>query len=266
MSTFDDPTGAMPPPDEDDGYLPRESGEGSGQAPEAPDGPVGVPAGAPAEDSAEDSAEDWAEDSAEPSSQQRSSQQPWGTPPEPTGYDAPAPPTPFTVGEPDELLDRRVVVYWLLSGLISWGFMALFIGGGATFVYLQAVGSGDDASGWGTAWNWVLPVAVGMLGILLLWTLIAPPLAYARWRFAVDRDLLLARYGILFIEEKAIPISRLQHVDLYRGFLERLFGLATLIVFTAGTEGAHFRLPGLSLARARELRDLIIAARGDDVI
>ena len=77
---------------------------------------------------------------------------------------------------------------------------------------------------------------------------------------------MLARYGILFIEEKAIPISRLQHVDLYRGLLERFFGLTTLIVFTAGTEGAHFRLPGLSVNRARELRDIILAARGDDVI
>jgi hypothetical protein len=111
-----------------------------------------------------------------------------------------------------------------------------------------------------------MPTAVGLSTALLAWTLISPPLAYARWRYSVDSELLLARYGILFIEEKAIPISRLQHVDLYRGFLERMFGLTTLIVFTAGTEGAHFRLPGLSLVRARELRDLILAARGDDVI
>ena len=40
----------------------------------------------------------------------------------------------------------------------------------------------------------------------------------------------------------------------------------TLVVFTAGTEGATFRVPGLPIARARQMRDRILAARGDDVI
>ncbi len=126
-----------------------------------------------------------------------------------------------------------------------------------------------------TAWassQWPEHAGLTILGaslaaaFVLAVTLISPPLAYVRWRFSVDEELLLARYGIIWIEEKSIPISRLQHVDVLRGPIERLFGLATLVVFTAGTEGAHFRLPGLAVARARQLRDLILAARGDDVI
>ena len=70
-------------------------------------------------------------------------------------------------------------------------------------------------------------------------------------------------YGILFVEERAVPVRRMQHVDLLRGPLERLFGLATLVVFTAGNEGSAFRVPGLSLTRAQELRDAIVQARGD---
>ena len=96
--------------------------------------------------------------------------------------------------------------------------------------------------------------------------LLQPVLAYMTWRYSMDDQLLIARYGILFREEKTIPISRLQHVDLRRGPIERLFSLATLVVFTAGTEGATFRVPGLSVARAQEMRDRILAARGDDVI
>jgi membrane protein YdbS with pleckstrin-like domain len=56
----------------------------------------------------------------------------------------------------------------------------------------------------------------------------------------------------------------MQHVDLTRGPIERLFGLATLVVFTAGNEGSAFRVPGLAAARARSLRDRILEARGDD--
>jgi membrane protein YdbS with pleckstrin-like domain len=71
---------------------------------------------------------------------------------------------------------------------------------------------------------------------------------------------------VIFHEEKAIPVSRLQHVDLTRGPIERAFGLATLVVHTAGTEAASFRLPGLTADRAGQLRDAILEARGDDTV
>ncbi|MHC4079241.1 MAG: PH domain-containing protein [Planctomycetota bacterium] len=149
-------------------------------------------------------------------------------------------PAPLEPGGPTEMLDQRVVVYWLVSGVASLIVpLGLLLGG--------------------TAWvsaRWSDHAAMT----------ITARLAYARWRFSVNDELLLARYGIIWIEEKSIPISRLQHVDVLRGPIERLFGLATLVVFTAGTEGAHFRLPGLAVARARQLRDQILAARGDDVI
>lgn len=243
MSQFDDPGGAMPPPDEND-PAPESS-------PNPPRGPFGAGEQGPGP--------------LQPDA---------GVRPRGLGVSSPVGSAQTTaplvghgpVPEPDLSLEKRVVAYWILSGLISWGVLSAFLGGAAGFVYVQASGGGEDVLVWTQAWSYVMPVAVSLSGLLLAWNLISPPLAYARWRYSIDTELLLARYGILFIEEKAIPISRLQHVDLYRGFLERMFGLTTLIVFTAGTEGAHFRLPGLSLARARELRDLILAARGDDVI
>ncbi|MEM7198878.1 MAG: PH domain-containing protein [Planctomycetota bacterium] len=106
----------------------------------------------------------------------------------------------------------------------------------------------------------------GLVAFLALSAVLQPILAWYTWRYGMDDELLIARYGILFREEKTIPISRLQHVDLRRGPIERLFSLATLVVFTAGTEGAAFRVPGLTVARAREMRDRILAARGDDLV
>jgi membrane protein YdbS with pleckstrin-like domain len=112
----------------------------------------------------------------------------------------------------------------------------------------------------------VLGSGATLLGLRLAWVIVSPPLAYRRWRFAVADPLMLVRYGIIFHGERAIPISRLQHVDLLRGPVERLFGLATLIVHTAGTEDTSFRLPGLAPATAQALRDQLLAARGDDRI
>ena len=155
-----------------------------------------------------------------------------------------------------ERLDPRVVPYWLLSG--SFGVLVL----GAIAVAVLLAFRAPLAE----AFTAVLAVLLSLFGLMLLWQLVAPPLAFRRWRFRIDEDLLVARYGIIFHEEKAIPVSRLQHVDLTRGPIERMFGLATLVVHTAGTEAASFRLPGLAAARAAELRDLILEARGDDVV
>ena len=58
----------------------------------------------------------------------------------------------------------------------------------------------------------------------------------------------------------------MQHTDVSQGPLERRFGLATLVVHTAGTAHASVELPGLQHAVAIEVRDfLVTAGRGDAV-
>lgn len=155
-----------------------------------------------------------------------------------------------------ESLDRRVVPYWLLTGLI----------GNVVLVAVVVVALVAFREPLGEMAGTVTVTVAVFGGALVLWGLIAPVLAYRRWRFSIDADLLVARYGVIFHEEKAIPVSRLQHVDLTRGPVERGFGLATLVVHTAGTEAASFRLPGLTADRAAELRDAILEARGDDTV
>lgn len=155
---------------------------------------------------------------------------------------------------PEERLEGRVVIYWLLAD----GLSAAFVSGMAWFIGRPLL-----ADNW-QAWSETLDrVLLGCCIGLLTLAVLSAPLAYQRWRFGFLEDLLLMRYGILFVEERAVPVRRMQHVDLTRGPIERLFGLATLVVFTAGNEGSAFRVPGLGLRRAQELRDRIVEARGD---
>jgi hypothetical protein len=163
---------------------------------------------------------------------------------------------PQAAAPPFERLDPRVVVYWLVSGLLGWAVLAALLAGG--WLWLREAKPDWEAGS--------KLAAIAGASMLLAWTLAAPGLSFWRWRFAIGGHLLVLRHGIVFHEEKAIPVSRLQHVDLTRGPIERLFGLATLVVFTAGTEAASFRVPGLAAARAAALRDRILQVRGDDVV
>ena len=161
---------------------------------------------------------------------------------------------PATAATANERLQRRVVGYWILGDLLSAG----VVGARAWFGGRPLLA--EHWQGWSANWEHLL---LGGLAGLLLLACAVPPLAYARWRYAYLGDLLLLRYGILFVEERAVPVKRMQHVDLVRGPLERLFGLATLVVFTAGNEGSAFRVPGLRAGDAQALRDRILEARGD---
>ena len=87
-----------------------------------------------------------------------------------------------------------------------------------------------------------------------------PWLRYTRWRFALRSDDLWIKRGVIWRSTSVIPYARLQFVDTTQGPLDRMFGLAQLIVHTAapGTSG---QLPGLAVDEAESLRERLAAVR-----
>ena len=63
--------------------------------------------------------------------------------------------------------------------------------------------------------------------------------------------------GWLTREHTIVPLSRVQHIDVSQGPIERSAGVATLSLHTAGTENSLVVLPGISRQRAEEIRDAI---------
>ena len=64
--------------------------------------------------------------------------------------------------------------------------------------------------------------------------------------------------------EISVPKSRVQHTDVSQGPLQRRFGLATLVLHTAGTQHAAVSLSGLSHEAALQIRDYLIEGGPDD--
>ena len=89
--------------------------------------------------------------------------------------------------------------------------------------------------------------------------------AYRRTHFALDDAGLRIRRGVFWRSETLVPRSRVQHIDLNRGPLDRRFGLATLKVYTAGTKLASVSVDGLPEARAAQLRNALVSHDDDAV-
>lgn len=73
------------------------------------------------------------------------------------------------------------------------------------------------------------------------------------WR--LDPEGLALRRGRMWLRETRVPVTRVQHLDLKRGPLQRRRNLATLIVHTAGTRNSAVVVPNIDLADAEHLRD-----------
>ena len=80
-------------------------------------------------------------------------------------------------------------------------------------------------------------------------------LRHQRWK--LDAEGLWLRQGRLWWRETRVPASRVQHVDLKHGPLERRFRLATLVVHTAAVHLSGITVRGLDEADAEALRDAL---------
>jgi membrane protein YdbS with pleckstrin-like domain len=101
-----------------------------------------------------------------------------------------------------------------------------------------------------------LPVILVPLLALISLTM-APQRIYARLGYRLTERLLQVVRGWLFHTDTIVPFVRVQHIDVTRGPVEKLFGVATLVVHTAGTHNSTVTVPGLSPERAAEIRDVI---------
>lgn len=86
---------------------------------------------------------------------------------------------------------------------------------------------------------------------------VAPQRVYRRLHFRLTERLLQVVRGWLFHVDTVVPLVRVQHIDVTRGPLEKMFGVATLVVHTAGTHNSIVTLPGLAPERAAQIRDII---------
>jgi membrane protein YdbS with pleckstrin-like domain len=178
---------------------------------------------------------------------------------EPTTTTGPAPQPVLVADGVDHSLHPNSVV----AGRLGGGIAVAVIGGGsliALLIVLLSTFPGPTLtlallSGW-------LVVAVGLAAFAMLW----PPVRYRHITYRVDEQGIRIRRGVVWRSEISVPRSRVQHTDVSRGPIDRSFGLATLVIYTAGTEHSSVSLGGLSAEAAQAVRDFLIEGGEGDAV
>jgi membrane protein YdbS with pleckstrin-like domain len=159
---------------------------------------------------------------------------------------------------PDDFhaLDSRVVSVWRISSLIGIALLLLSLLPGVVIVAMREP----------AYLRWVAGSWLALAAFFAWFCFWYPPRYYRSWSYRIDARVLETRSGRLIQRTRLLPLSRLQHVDIERGPLERAFGLASLVLHTAGTHSANIRIPGLEAGEATRLRDRLIEIGGDDAV
>jgi hypothetical protein len=152
-------------------------------------------------------------------------------------------------------LDERLVPCERLGGAVLVGGLALGLTIGMLYLLLGEHVAGARIALLGGVGGLVL-AALGALA----W--FHPPLKLATSSWTLSPEGLEIRSGVWFQHLRTVPRERVQHTDVERGPIERRFGLATLVVHTAGHQDSEIRFDGLAHETATALRDQILA-RGD---
>jgi membrane protein YdbS with pleckstrin-like domain len=117
---------------------------------------------------------------------------------------------------------------------------------------------------WFNVEGWIAVLVTAFWGGVFIAVLILARYQYQIKGYLLRSHDIVYRQGLFFRRVTTIPFSRLQHCEIHEGPLERLFGLNTLLVYTAGGSSSDLAIPGLPPDEAGRLRDFILQKMNSD--
>jgi uncharacterized protein len=130
--------------------------------------------------------------------------------------------------EPSRLVSPKAPAYW--RAWIALVGAALWCGAAVAVVIATQAGHG-----WWTPLLWA--VAAILVVVPVPGMVVVPRLRYRIHRWEITDLAVHVRFGWLDLTDEIVPLSRVQTVDSTQGPLMRLFGLRTVTVRTASSDG-----------------------------
>jgi membrane protein YdbS with pleckstrin-like domain len=87
---------------------------------------------------------------------------------------------------------------------------------------------------------------------------------FAIKQYALRKHDVIYTSGWIIRNTTVLPFNRVQHVEIKHGPIDRMFGLSSLKIFTAGGSQSDMVIPGLERERAQRIKELIVNKTGQD--
>jgi uncharacterized protein len=152
---------------------------------------------------------------------------------------------PPPVREPVWSLSRSAIGLWVVQGVLGTVVYGLAV---AAFVLLVPADAGRAV----TPLRWAGVTFVVVYALVAV--VVRPRVRFRVHRWEVTGETVYTLTGWLTRTWTLVPIARVQTVDVTRSVVQQLFGLATVAVLTASSQGT-VRVPHLEADVARRVAD-----------
>ncbi len=127
-------------------------------------------------------------------------------------------------------VDKKAKTKWRFSRIIALIF-AVIPAAVAVLLVFSAIAE-DEGSRMPMMIGWIIAGILVLIQLLSIF--IYPPIEYIQWAYLIAPDRIEIKKGIFYRTHTVIPISRIQHVAVTQGVLQRPFRLSTVQIHTAG--------------------------------
>ena len=101
-------------------------------------------------------------------------------------------------------------------------------------IVLEALGLTFLKDFLGDWYDTTLYITIALLVIVAIYMLFGPQVFYRRYRYRIDDEKAEIRRGVITITHTLVPIERIHQVQVAKGPINRMFGLANVNITTAG--------------------------------
>jgi membrane protein YdbS with pleckstrin-like domain len=102
----------------------------------------------------------------------------------------------------------------------------------------------------------IIYFAIGWL-VLLVLNFLYLRISFAKKGFALREHDVIFKSGVISETTTIVTNNRVQHVALHQGMFSRIFGLASIELFTAGGSSSDLKINGLLLDDAKKIKESV---------
>ena len=112
-------------------------------------------------------------------------------------------------------------------------------------------------------------IALVVVILLLINAIISPYFRFHRYRYSINEECIDIKEGYLFVKRVIVPIERLHKLEMQKGPIDRMCGVAKLIVTTAGGDVTirfvdDDRIEQISEFLKKRINQIVIGQRDED--
>lgn len=140
----------------------------------------------------------------------------------------------------------KLVLFWAVLRCILCFILGIAI--------LYSINNLIDSVFWNQLKYVILTLFIGLGFLNILFSV----LGFKYKGYALRQYDVIYKSGFINKIQVVIPFNRVQHVEVYEGFLPRLLGLCELTFFTAGGALGNLTIPGLKIGEAEVIKEFVI--------